>query len=53
MDLEDIDGYESRTGRIVCEHMATDYEGQSEEYAYETTFFGIDVNEMKVMVTQK
>ncbi len=47
MDLEDIDGYESRTGRIVCEHIASDYEGQSEEYAYETTFFGIDVERDK------
>lgn len=42
-NIEDIEGYISSTGRIVNKHICTNFEGISEKYAYETTFFGIDL----------
>lgn len=42
--LEDIDGVLDHTGRIVEKHIATDSPTEiSEQDAYETTFFGIDI----------
>ncbi|MHA1149491.1 MAG: FtsX-like permease family protein [Promethearchaeota archaeon] len=42
-NVEDIEGYLEHTSRIVSEHVAIDAPEQPEEFAYETTFFGIDV----------
>jgi ABC-type antimicrobial peptide transport system permease subunit len=42
-NIEDSEGYISSTGRIVNKHICTNFEGISEKYAYETTFFGIDL----------
>ncbi|MGQ4873366.1 MAG: FtsX-like permease family protein [Promethearchaeia archaeon] len=42
-NADKIDGYISHTGRIVSEHIVINAPEQPQEYAYETTFFGIDV----------
>ncbi|MHA1437171.1 MAG: FtsX-like permease family protein [Promethearchaeota archaeon] len=42
-NLEKIDGYLDHTGRIVDQLICTDFEEITDDVAYETTFFGIDV----------
>ena len=45
--MEDIEGYIDHTARIVDEHVSIDAPEQSEEFAYETTCFGIDIEKDK------
>ena len=45
--LENIEGYEGSTGRIVEQHFCTKNEPITEAQAFTTTFFGIDLIEDK------
>ncbi|MFX0069847.1 MAG: FtsX-like permease family protein, partial [Candidatus Hermodarchaeota archaeon] len=44
-DFKDIEGYEDYTTRIVEKHLVVNFPIKSEADAYETTFFGIDVDD--------
>jgi len=46
-NLESIDGYEGCTGRLVEQYYCTKFEPVGEAEAFETTFFGIDLDDDK------